>query len=52
MRLQTIVGRRRIIGHPAVELVLDLDSPKVARFDAEDRDGLHRAVRIYTKSVG
>lgn len=32
--------------------VLDLDSPRVARFDAEDRDGLERAVRIYTNSVG
>jgi putative methionine-R-sulfoxide reductase with GAF domain len=52
LRLQTIVGRRRIIGHPAVELVLDLDRAKVARFDAEDRDGLDRAVRIYKNSVG
>lgn len=31
--------------------VLDLDSPKVARFDADDRDGLEQAVRIYVDSV-
>ncbi len=31
--------------------VLDLDSPRVARFDADDREGLERAAKIYTDSV-
>ncbi len=31
--------------------VLDLDSPRLARFDADDRDGLEQAVRIYVDSV-
>jgi GAF domain-containing protein len=39
-----LVHEGRLLG------VLDLDSPKVARFDAEDREGLERAAEILLKS--
>jgi GAF domain-containing protein len=32
--------------------VLDVDSPRLARFDAEDRAGLERLAAIYLASVG
>lgn len=31
--------------------VLDLDSPTLGRFDAEDRDGLQRVVRVFLEAV-
>ena len=31
--------------------VLDLDSPKLARFDDEDRAGLERLAKIYLDSL-
>lgn len=40
-----------VMREEAVMGVLDLDSPKLARFDADDREGLERAVRIYADSV-
>jgi L-methionine (R)-S-oxide reductase len=31
--------------------VLDVDSPKLARFDSEDRVGLERLAKIYVDSL-
>ena len=38
-----LVEGRRVTG------VLDLDSPKLARFDAEDRDGCEALVRVFLR---
>jgi GAF domain-containing protein len=40
-----------VMSEGAVVGVLDLDSPNLARFNADDRDGLERAVKIYVDSI-
>jgi L-methionine (R)-S-oxide reductase len=40
-----VLAGERLIG------VLDLDSPTLGRFDAEDRDGLERVVRVFLEAT-
>jgi GAF domain-containing protein len=40
-----------IVGHRLIG-VLDVDSPTFGRFDAEDRDGLQRVVKVFLDAVG
>jgi L-methionine (R)-S-oxide reductase len=40
-----------LIDGSEVRGVFDLDSPRVARFTAADRDGIERLVRVFSASV-